>query len=87
MGSLLLLQGIFPTQGSKSGLPHYRQILYQMSHKASPRKPEWVAIPSPADLPDPGIKPGSPALQAVSLPTEPNLYFSIDGRATTIPLK
>ena len=25
---------------------------------------------SPADLPDPGIKPGSPALQAVSLPTE-----------------
>ena len=27
-------------------------------------------IPSPADLPDPGIKPGSPALQADSLPTE-----------------
>ena len=25
---------------------------------------------SPADLPDPGIKPGSPALQADSLPTE-----------------
>ena len=27
-------------------------------------------IPSPADLPNPGIKPGSPALQADSLPTE-----------------
>ena len=27
-------------------------------------------IPSPADLPDPGIQPGSPALQADSLPTE-----------------
>ena len=27
-------------------------------------------IPSPVDLPDPGIKPGSPALQADSLPTE-----------------
>ena len=27
-------------------------------------------IPSPADLPDPGIKLGSPALQANSLPTE-----------------
>ena len=27
-------------------------------------------IPSPGDLPDPGIKPGSPALQADSLPTE-----------------
>ena len=31
---------------------------------------EWVAIPSPADLPDPGIEPESPALQADSLPTE-----------------
>ena len=27
-------------------------------------------IPSPADLPDPGIKPGSPAWQADSLPAE-----------------
>ena len=27
-------------------------------------------IPSPADLPDSGIEPGSPALQADSLPTE-----------------
>ena len=27
-------------------------------------------IPSPVDLPDLGIKPGSPALQADSLPTE-----------------
>ena len=26
---------------------------------------------SPGDLPDPGIKPGSPTLQADSLPTEP----------------
>ena len=31
---------------------------------------EWVAIPSPAELPDPGIKLGSPALQVISLPTE-----------------
>ena len=28
---------------------------------------EWVAFPSPGDLPDPGIKPRSPALQADSL--------------------
>ena len=27
-------------------------------------------IPSPGDLPIPGIEPGSPALQADSLPTE-----------------
>ena len=32
---------------------------------------EWVAIPSPGDLPNPGIKPRSPALQADSLPSEP----------------
>ena len=31
---------------------------------------EWVAIPFPGDLPDPGIKPGPPALQADSLPSE-----------------
>ena len=31
---------------------------------------EWVAIPSPGDLPDPGIKSESPALQGNSLLTE-----------------
>ena len=30
-----------------------------------------LPFPSPGDLPDPGIKPGSPALQADALPTEP----------------
>ena len=28
-----LLQGIFPTQGSNLGLPHYRQMLYCLSHQ------------------------------------------------------
>ena len=32
-----------------------------------------LPFPSPGDLPDPGIKPQSPALQADSLPTEPLL--------------
>ena len=32
---------------------------------------EWVAFPSPGDLPDPGMEPGSPTLQANSLPAEP----------------
>ena len=45
VGSLPLLQGIFPTQGSNSGLPHCSQILYQLSHKGSPRILEWVAYP------------------------------------------
>ena len=33
---------------------------------------EWVAIPSPEDFPNPEIKPMSPALQAVSLLSEPD---------------
>ena len=45
VGSLSLLQGIFPTQGSNPGLPHGRQILYQLSHKRSPRIQVWVAYP------------------------------------------
>ena len=32
----LLLQGIFPTQGLKPGLPHCRQTLYRQSHQGSP---------------------------------------------------
>ena len=119
VGSHSLLQGIFPTQASNPGLPHCRQILYQLGHQGSPRILEWEAypfssgsswprnwtrvsyiaggffiiwatreahqaplsmefsrqaywselpLPSPGDLPDPGIEPGSPALQADSLP-------------------
>ena len=30
VGSLSLLQGIFPTQGSNPGLPHCRPILYRL---------------------------------------------------------
>ena len=45
VGSLSLLQGIFQTQGLNPGLPHCRQILYQLSHKGSPRILEWVAYP------------------------------------------
>ena len=35
-----------------------------------------LSFPSPGDLPDPGIEPGSPALQADTLPSEPpNIYL------------
>ena len=47
VGGLSLLQGIFPTQGLNPGLPHCWQILYQLSHKGSPRILEWVAYPFP----------------------------------------
>ena len=37
------------------------------------RQEYWSGLPfpSPGDLPNPGVEPGSPALQADSLPSEP----------------
>ena len=107
VGCYFLLQGIFLTRGLNLGFLHWRQILYQLSHKRNPRILEWAAypfpsgsywprvswiaggfftswaireaqeywsgepIPSPVDLPDSGVEPGSPRLQADSLPAEP----------------
>ena len=45
------------------------------------RQEYWsgLAFPPPGDLPDPGIKPGSPSLQTYSLLTEsPGMYVKID---------
>ena len=49
-----------------------------VAHQAPPsmafsRQEYWSGLPfpSPGDLPDPGIKPGSPALPPDSLPSEP----------------
>ena len=42
VGSLSLLQGIFPTQGLNPGLRHCRRILYQLSHEGSSRSQEGV---------------------------------------------
>ena len=37
---------VFPfSRVSNPGLPHCRQILYQLSHQGSSRIPEWVAYP------------------------------------------
>ena len=51
---------------------------WTVAYKASPsvgffqaRIPKWAAFPSLGDLPNPGIGPGSPALQADALPSEP----------------
>ena len=68
VGSLSLLQRIFLIEGLNPGLLDCRRILYQLSHKVNPRILE--SVPSPGDLPDLGIEPGSPALQMDSLPTE-----------------
>ena len=53
------------------------------------RQESWSGLPfpSPGDLPDPGIEPGSPALQADTLPSQPpggvsyNIHFKITGLA------
>jgi len=70
VGCHALLQGIFPTQGSDPDVPHCRQILYCLSQEGNPRILEWVAYPFSRELPNPGIKLGSPAWQADSLPVE-----------------
>ena len=44
------------------------------------RQEYWsgLPLPSPGDLLDPGIKSGSPALQADALPSEPPGKISVD---------
>ena len=68
--SLSLLQGIFPTQGLNPGLPHCRQILYQLSHKGSPRILEWVAYPFSSGSSWPRNRTRVSCMQADSLPGE-----------------
>ena len=81
VGSLSLPQGIFPTQESNPGLPTLQADSLQLSHKGSPRILEWVAYPFSSGSYNPGIKLGSPALQANSLPTElsgkPQVYVCL----------
>ena len=58
VGSLSFVQGIFPTEGSNSDLPHCRWIVYQLSHKGSPRILEWVAYPFSSGSSQPGNQTG-----------------------------
>ena len=44
VGSLSLLQWIFPTQESNQGLLHCRRILYQLSHQGSPNVIMWLLL-------------------------------------------
>ena len=46
VGSMSLLQQIFPTQESNQGLLHCRQILYQLSYQGSPEYYQMVSITS-----------------------------------------
>ena len=49
VGSLFLLQAIFPTQGLNPDLPHCRQILYQLSYEAT-GYPSALLHPQPPPL-------------------------------------
>ena len=56
---------------------------WTIAHQAPPsmgfsRQEYWSGLPfpSPGDLPNPGVKPGSPALQTDALPSEPPVKFS-----------
>ena len=60
-----------PNPGIEPGLLHCRRILYQLSHREAQQYWNGQPIPSPGNLPNPGIEPRSPALQADSLPAEP----------------
>ena len=45
VGCHFLLQGIFLTQGSNPGLPHFRQILYHLGHQGSPKSGSKFTFP------------------------------------------
>ena len=85
MGTRSLLQGIFPTEGSKPGLPHCRRILYQLSHKGSPRVLERVAYPFLSGSPQPRNRAGASCIQADSLPAELSGLYRRACLAHTLP--
>ena len=51
VGCHALLLRIFPTQGSNPGLPHYRRILYQLSHQGSPQLRVVMVFAAPLFFP------------------------------------
>ena len=69
VGFHAFLQWIFPTQGLKPSVPHFRRILYHLSHQGNPRRLEWVAYPFSRGISHPRSR-GSPALQVDALPAE-----------------
>ena len=70
VGNLSLLQGIIPTQGSNPDLLHCGRILYQLSHKGSPRILEWVAYPFSRGSSWPRNQTGVSSFSGDSLPAE-----------------
>ena len=67
MGLCVLVAQLCPTLCNLMDVAHQAPLSKEFS-----RQEYWneLPFPSPEDLPDPGIEPRSPALQADSLPTE-----------------
>ena len=73
VGRHLLLQGIFPTQGSNPGLLHCRQILYHLSHQGyisccrlfAPRA-KWMNTFQNGDTGGPEAAPGAVTFFSIS---------------------
>ena len=60
-------------------------VPWTLAYQAPPsmkfsRQEYWSGLPfpSPGDLPNPGIEPGSPALQADALPSEPPFRYDLN---------
>ena len=75
MGCHALLQGIYPAQG----LFHNSESRSVVSNSLRPQRNFSGESPSPGNLPNPGIEPRSPTLQADSLPAEPQEKPKITG--------
>ena len=73
----------------KVKLPSHVQLFatpWTIAHQAPPsmgfsRQEYWSGLPfpSPGDLPDPGVEPRSPALQADALTSKPTLFPEGEG--------
>ena len=70
MGCHSLPQGVFLTQGWTQVSHIAGRFITRLATREAQEYWSGYPIPSPADLPDPGIEPGSPAVQVDSLPTE-----------------
>ena len=70
----VLVAQSYPTLETPWTVAHQAPLFMEFS-----RQEYWSGLPfpSPRDLPNPGMEPGSPALQADSLPTEPSGKLSI----------
>ena len=81
VGCYVLLQGIFPTQGSNPCLPHCRLILYHVTHRGSPhlfKESQQLQFPTlSGHLPNgiEGVK-GTPQLSVLFNQKRGHIYIS-----------